>query len=780
MNKPKQKCSFNEKKKEEWKKATADYYRERCVPAVYDIDEYNKLYQFASGEIDEVDYTHVVNPYNVKTTTSAGFPSKMKNMDIISPSYQMIIAEKRQRSSHVEVLPINGNGEKEKQEKVFQLYYEGLKQFYVNKLVELGIAEEDMAKQPPSKDMIEKKASSIPNEMAIQGSDALEYIKHYNELPHNFIEGFKDYLVCGQVFSYKDIKDEEIHYEIVPAGELYYLKDSCNIFLEDSEAVLRRKLIGIQDAIEMFRDVEGFTKELEEDLEARVYRNQQGSTFSPLTYASNALVRKASLVADEYENPDNIEVEHLVFKSWTKVYKVRTIDLYGNSVEEIFSEFYIPDDFEDYEEMYVREFYEMYIIDGRYYIGLSPIEATRAKMDKPDACKNLYNGRVFKERFTRSNSFIKKGLNYQYKFNVVYWQLEKVLAKNKDKIIVMPLELIPDEAGYDEFTTMYYADAHGYIFVDTDGGDNKKLNALNGLKILDAGLSQHISALFDILDKIKSQWEETVGISQQRKGAVANSAGKGVTQEAIFRSSMMSENIFAEFEEFELREYQGLMDLSKHAWYRGKKTMFRSSDGRNIMLMIDPNKYANCEYGVFADNSAEIRNIKQQIKEIAFARAQNDGPTSEAIEMIRANNITGLVQHLKRLEEEAQQRAEQQASAEREQLGIIEAKKAELKERELALKKYDIDADVFKAIEVARIQEGSKLMGLDANKNNVNDYAEVLKASNERTKQFMELQFRNKELEIKQNIEKDKIEATKYVADTNLKIAKENKNKHDK
>jgi hypothetical protein len=768
MNRPKQKVSFAEKKKDEWLHPTVDYFRERCRPAVSDLDEYYKLYAVANGEIDELDYTHVTNPLNIEKLSKKGYPARMKNMDIISPNFQLMLAEKRQRPIYRQAVAVKTSDTSTQQKKVYQLWYEGLKQFHINELIQQGVAPEELEKQPPSLDMLKKAQSSIPDEFALQGQDALDYIDYYNDIPRYFVEGFSDYLICGQTYSYKDIQFEDIFYHPVPANEIYYLKDPTSTFLEDSECVIRRKYFGINDTIEKFHDEQGWTEEIENFLEAKISSNISPNSTAMLTQgnwialAGSNLIKSTLGIPDGYINPDNSIVEHIVFKSWTQIYVVTSFDVFGNVVTEEYDEDYIPAESDVYETKWVTEFYEVYVLDERFYVGFKPIQCTRAKINNPNASKNLYNGRVFAARHNKPNSWIRKGLAYQFKYNTVYYHLEKTLAKNRDKIIIFPVDLMPDDEGYDETTTMYYADAHGWMFVDTEG-DSRKMNALNGIKVLDASLHQYIGSLFDILGTIKQQWDAVVGINEQRKGDVAQTAGKGTTQEAVFRSSMMSENIFAEFDEFQQKEYQGLLDLSKYAWINGKKATFRTSDGRIVSLDLDPEKYASAEYGVFIDNSAEIQRQNELIKQLAFAQAQKSEKTSAAVKMVKSKNIDALIQELERLENEFEQR---QAAAQQEQNNLVTAE-LEQRERhhvdEMDLKYYEIDTKSDTTIEAKLIDADVKTLGADMNSNNVDDSSDIADASVKREAIASKERIENNKLKV----EKMRIEADKFIARVN-------------
>lgn len=64
-------------------------------------------------------------------------------------------------------------------------------------------------------------------------------------------------------------------------------------------------------------------------------------------------------------------------------------------------------------------------------------------------------------------------------------------------------------------------------------------------------------------------------MTPQRYGEIANSAGKGVTDEAVIRGSMGSVIIEFIFDKMRERDYQAEMDYTKLAWIDGLNTSYK-------------------------------------------------------------------------------------------------------------------------------------------------------------------------------------------------------------
>ena len=114
---------------------------------------------------------------------------------------------------------------------------------------------------------------------------------------------------------------------------------------------------------------------------------------------------------------------------------------------------------------------------------------------------------------------------------------------------------------------MYYADAMGYAFIDsTAEGKRGERVSFNQFQVIGyVSLGQYMAAQFQLLQSVKMEWEELVGISRQRKGQVQASDGIGATERAVFQSSVMTEELFRRFDKFTEREFNGLLDTAKVA-----------------------------------------------------------------------------------------------------------------------------------------------------------------------------------------------------------------------
>jgi hypothetical protein len=259
----------------------------------------------------------------------------------------------------------------------------------------------------------------------------------------------------------------------------------------------------------------------------------------------------------------------------------------------------------------------------------------------------------------------------------------------------MEINAVPKKHGWDEEKFMYWADAAGYAFIDStaEGKDGNRISGFNQYSVLDATLGVYIGQMFELLKMVKEEWEDTLGITRQRKGQTNSSDAVGVTERAVFQSSVMSEEIFRRFRSFEQRELQGLVDVSKIAWKEGKKGSFINSEYKQVSLNIDPIAYKESELGIFVSNSSEDALKLEALRNSALGFAQNGSMPSTIAEILDAGNFLKIKQKLKEIEDTQQKMAQQSAQAEQANLENIEQMRIEDREDQQAFESIEKEKD---------------------------------------------------------------------------------------
>ena len=743
---PKQKIPRSRKTKE-WGKNTIEAFIDRSSFSSQHKASLHKYYDAYNGNLVEADYNYVINPYNSEKHKVKGFPAKLRSYNIIKPVVDLLLGEKSKRPFAHQVVIRNSDMKDNQQKLLQQELKKYLEQKFINELNEMGMQTgEPSQEQMPLEELKEEILTNYKDARAIMGQEALDYMIDKLELPDHLQMGFFDWLVSGEVYSYKDICMNEVEYEIVSPLDLDYEKSPDIQFIEDGDWAIRRKLMSVNAIVDSFYDV------LKPDEIDRL-ENPSGKTMNGILSPFNRDSR--SMDTERFA-----EVLHVVWKSFARIGILTYYDEVGQEQQMIVDEKYkVDSDAQESVEYYwVNQVWEGYRIDGDIFVNIRPHQVQRNEMSNLSVCKLPYNGRIYSNRHSDQISIVSMGLPYQILYNIFHYRLELSIAKNKDKIMLMEMNTIPKRHGWDEEKFMYYADAMGYAFIDsTAEGKRGEAVTFNQFQVLDMSLGQYIAAQFQLLQSVKQEWEELIGISRQRKGQVQASDGIGATERAVFQSSVMTEELFRRFDKYVEREFNGLLDTSKVAWKDGKKTQYITGDYREAILDIDAELFQEAEYGVFVKNNSIENDKIQQLKQLTLSFAQNGSQPGTIAEILDSSNFAQIKEKLNEVDaaEKAIQQAQQQ-QAQQMQSQQLEAQAAAAQAaQDFEANQNQLDRD--NKIEVKELEIAAKTVDQDMNNNGINDAVDLEKVRIEREK----LSQKEREMQSKERLENKKLDLQK-------------------
>jgi hypothetical protein len=272
-----------------------------------------------------------------------------------------------------------------------------------------------------------------------------------------------------------------------------------------------------------------------------------------------------------------------------------------------------------------------------------------------------------------------------------WWEAIGMIPKGKD--------------GWDEEKFMYHSRATGFMFIDE--ASPNAIASLQALKTLDLSLGTFISQSRELLMGLKADWWEAIGMNRQRFGDTKASDGKGITEQAIFRSAIISEEINRKFEKFQEKDYNGLLDLSKIAFINGKKGAYINSEEREAFLEMNADVFIHhtgTSYNVFVKNSTRENQKLEEMKSYMFSYAQNAGSTSVFMEALDLTNFTKGKEIIRKLEEREKEITNSMEKEKTASLENIEAAKRESEQLTRDADKYKVDMDYRKTIDAAEIK----------------------------------------------------------------------------
>ena len=758
-----------------------------------------QLLEILHGNIPNEFYSKTLNPYNSSNKNYTHFPSTMRNLDIINDIVRRYVSEYVREvhefivgANNPEIVLERDNAIKQDiLQKAILAYQQELQRRIQEQ--EQQNAQLESQGQPTNpidpaqlmQDAEQFESDFVKNyidDISLQAQHLLEAIDDIVDNDVIIPQAYFNWVVTGECYSYHSVKGKQLIKEVVPVTEMYPVPNGKQR-VEDYDMVARKMYVSYAQILAMFED------EIEEkDLEfIKTYYNpsiaNNSAKYLTLNQYTYYFPEKCNDMQKEdrrlfENNPVNIqltngnliELWHAVWRGYARVGILSYVNEVGFIEERIVDEDYVFNTENgdiSIEWKYQEQIYESYRIGDNKY-GIYPIEARPIAYQRDKINPKLpYVG--LQEILPQMGRFsiVDILVPFQVLINIFSYHRELMIAKNKMFVLMMGKSLL----GSNPEETIYRMAAEGVLLYD-DSEDSNTLKAQQ-VRMLNANINGYIQEITQLIEDIKVTARDMVDMTPQRYGEIAQSAGKGVTDEAIIRGSMGSVIIVYMFNKFREADYAADLDMSKFAWIDGLDTSyFSKSDNRRRYLSLDVNAHSFAQYVVKAKNSQKISEQYQELKNWAFSAAQN-GDLDMALAAIMGGNPTAIeakinqFREIKQRNEESLRQLDEQLEDLKHQnvLEEIQAKGIEDRKTQELVLSYQMQ---MKGVDIAA-EIGSR-------DNASSSTGEATKAETERTKLATErerdrLNFINSALD---RAQKDRSDASKE------RIAKQNKNRYDK
>lgn len=744
----------------------------------------NTFYNVYNNQFPLAWFGHITNPLNTTNPKLAKFPAKIRPTAMIRTNIDLLLNEFPNRPFGFQVDNLG--------EDAYNSYLDGLVKQVESNLSEhfLAVAQQAMKEAghsfqeipqadeiPIPEEIKERFTTGYKDNLAIRGQRWMKRaIREYNIRP-KFAKMFKDWLITGYAFSYKNIENGNFIYERVSPNEMDYIKSPNCEFLEDCEVQIRKQLLTLSEVVDKFYD------ELDNKAHEGLEKRNWTSPATMYAYLNDTKYGNANTI-------NLIPVYHVVWKGKKEIKYVNYTDpLTGQTQEDVVVDEDTPitAGMEVTKSEWINEIYEGWRLGDDIFCKLRPIPVQRNEMNNFSKCKMPYNGRLFSDTNSENISVLELGLPFAIMYMITDYTIEKTVAKNKGKILMIDQNAIPSGPGWDEDKFFYYSEAMGYMLVNRNQqGVDKSMNQYH---VMDMTTFEQIKELITLRESYRKSWDDVLGINPQRKAQVGPSDGLGTTQEAIAQSSVITNGIYTLFEEFIERDLQGILDYSRFINVDGVRAIYNSDDFDSVLLDIDPNTYCNAELGLFVNYSASEMQHLERYKQNIQAMIQNQVKQSTILEIAAANNISELKTKLKRIEAIEMEQQQQEAQSEQEAQQAMEAMKEQYLRLEKLLDGELIDKEWDRRDQNELVKGEYALLGTqgaaadgDVNDNSIPDANEILKHAAAATAQASQERLKNAEITSKERMQdKDlamrekELKTHKEIEDKKAKVALKNK-----
>jgi len=216
------------------------------------------------------------------------------------------------------------------------------------------------------------------------------------------------------------------------------------------------------------------------------------------------------------------------------------------------------------------------------------------------------------------------------------------------------------------------------------------------------------------------------------------------------------------------------------------RLQYISTEAEKVNFQINGTDLLMRDFNVFATTKTNHRAILESLKQMALTNNTTGASIYELGNIVKADSIAEVSDILKdaetRMQKQRQQDMEQQRQLQEQQLQA----KAQEEQQKLQVEMSENEKDRQNDVLLAEIRSAGYGSMVDINKNEQSDYMDAMKDIRETTQYREQMNMKREENASKSamensrlDVEREKIAASKQIADTKLQIARENKNKYD-
>lgn len=741
------------------------------------FSELQTYYDLYNSIFDEKDFKRITNPFKV----SDGFPATPQDFNIIRPKVDLLIGEETKRPFNFRVVRTS----QEATSDLMDQEKEMLIQYMMSAIMGRMSPEEQQQFQQQLQSGEIMPPEEIGKYMRRDYKDVIEntayhslmYIREKCGIDNEFIKGWKDGLIAGQEVYYVGVQNGDPYMERVNPVYFSFDQSPDLEFIEDASWCCRKMRLPVAEVYDRYHD-----KLSEKDLD----KLNEMLTGRP----SNDLGEKDPvdnfnhIQMHIYDNPvfdqktrHNINVWHCCWKSFKKIKYVTFQDENGDAQIEIVDEFYKPVGTEiGIDEDWIVEVWEGYRAGSDLYFGIQPIAYQHISIDQPDSQKLPYCGAIYSNTNSKPRSLVSILKPLQYMYIVLWYRLELAIARDKGKVINMDITQIPKSMNITPDRWMHYLSSVGVNFINPyesqwgiPGREGGKPAVFNQITSLDLTMSNVIAEYIQLMDKIEQLAGTITGITEQRQGAISTSELVGNVERSVLQSSHITEPLFWVHNQCKKHVLTMLLNTAKGVWEESgkKKLQYVFDNGERAFLAITKQFYYEDMDVFVSDTSKDAENIAK-LQQLIQPAMQNGASLLEAAEVLTNNNFNIIKQKLKDMQDRQDQLQQQQQEAQQQQTMQLQQMQNEAKEQELMLKeaemdlqRYKIDADNQTKIAVAEISTYRGTEDKDINMNGIPDPMEIAKDATQQRKIDSEAYTKRYEARQKKEIEDKKISLAK-------------------
>jgi len=410
-------------------------------------------------------------------------------------------------------------------------------------------------------------------------------------------------------------------------------------------------------------------------------------------------------------------------------------------------------------------------------------------------CKLPVEGAVFSDRNTKSTALIDLMKPYQIGYNIVNNQIADILVDELGTVILLDQNALPrhsagEDWGKNNLAKAYVAMKNFQMLpLDTSITNTENPLSFQHFQKLDLEQTNRLMSRIKLAEHFKQQAYDVIGINPQRMGQQLSQMTATGVEQAASASYAQTEVFFIQHCDYLMpRVHTMRTDLAQyyHSTKPSARLSYMTTNDENVNFQINGTDLLMRDLNIFCSTTANHRAVLEQLKQMAMTNNTTGATIYDLGKLVQADTISEVNNTLKAAEEKQQK----QKQEEQQQQQQMQQQQIESQEKQ---KKMEIDAQEMRDeknrqrdILVAEIRAAGMGSMVDLNENQQSDYLDAMKdiKNSEQFQDQMNLQ-REKETNrmnndsTKAQIEREKIQAQKEIANKQLEIARENKTKSE-
>lgn len=723
---PSQAVPYTEKTSK-WVKRTVDAFESLCnfESTGVRVSRYRKHINFNlwDGYLDKNDMFALMNPDSMEDST---IDTDIQHYPIITGQFNVLIGEEIQRKFTPTIIVTNPDAVSEK---------EAGARDYMRSKIQAILQDENLTDDQKADKMKRLKkfmTYEYQDAREVRANRIVKYLIHELRLHKKWNDGFKNALLSAEEIYEIGSFGGSLEFNVLNTKNVFTIMSGSSNQIEDADVIIIENYRSPGQLVDRYYDdlTAADVKSLESismvtwSGEKDFIDPKRQVSFFAANMADNQVNDLVDLTQFVYggmafgsptDVAGNIRELRFLWKSKKKMLKVTYPNPNtGENEVKWMPETYVPNEImgEKAVVKYVNEWWECTRLGSDLDIRMRPVPVQYFRLSNPSKVSPGIIGTVYNTNGGRGISLMDRVKPYQYLYNVIYHQAKEAMRTYMGPIMEVDMAKIPTDWKFEKW--LFYAKKMKIAVVDSfaEGKRGQALGKLAGNfnttgQMYNPNMGNYIQQLITMMEYIELQVRIQTGVTRQREGQNQSRETAQGIQEALGQSTAMTEPLFMEHEETQIRTVRYLIEAAKHH-YKGQKFVAQNflDDGSLELFEMDGDEFADADYDVVAVDGRTVAKIRQQIEALAHAGIQNETVTfSTLLDIYMSPSIQDMRKSIESAENEKRERDQKnfETQEETKRQAITSAQEMKKEENELTWKQAVLksDTEIEKALILA-------------------------------------------------------------------------------